>query len=133
MCDYYAEKAAEFLGDEQIDTDAAGRFVAHQPLGPVLAVMPWNFPFWQVFRFAAPAIAAGNVGVLKHASNVTLCAKATEETFDVTGLPKGVFTTLLISSEQVASWSRVIPARLSAVSSAPDTVGSCRGTECESS
>ena len=102
VCEYYAENAIDFLADEPIDTDAAKSFIAYQPLGPVLAVMPWNFPFWQVFRFAAPAIAAGNVGLLKHASNVMLCAQAIEKTFHDAGLPKGVFTNLPIPSEQVA-------------------------------
>jgi succinate-semialdehyde dehydrogenase/glutarate-semialdehyde dehydrogenase len=102
VCEYYAEKAADFLADEPIETDAGKSFVAYQPLGPVLAVMPWNFPFWQVFRFAAPALAAGNVGLLKHASNVTGCAMAIENTFREAGLPEGVFTTLLISAEQVS-------------------------------
>ncbi len=100
-CRYYVEHAAEFLADETVGTDAGRSFVRYEPLGVVLAVMPWNFPFWQVFRFAAPALAAGNVGLLKHASNVPQCALAIEEIFRRSGLPEGVFQTLLIGSERV--------------------------------
>ncbi len=101
VCEYYAEKAGGFLLDESISTDAGKSFVRYAPLGIVLAIMPWNFPFWQVFRFAAPAVMAGNVGLLKHASNVPGCAEAIQECFDKAGFPKGVFTNLLISSDQV--------------------------------
>ncbi|MGD1713470.1 NAD-dependent succinate-semialdehyde dehydrogenase [Dapis sp. BLCC M172] len=102
VCRYYAEKAAEFLADVPAQTDASKSFVRYQALGPVLAVMPWNFPFWQVFRFAAPALMAGNVGLLKHASNVPQCALAIEEIFKEAGFPEGAFQTLLIGSDKVA-------------------------------
>lgn len=100
-CRYYAEHAEKFLADEVIETDAARSFVRYQPVGVVLAVMPWNFPFWQVFRFAAPAVMAGNVGLLKHASNVPQCALAIEEIFLRAGFPEGVFQTLLVGVDQV--------------------------------
>jgi succinate-semialdehyde dehydrogenase / glutarate-semialdehyde dehydrogenase len=101
-CDYYADHAAEFLADEPVASDAGRSFIAWQPLGVVLAVMPWNFPFWQVFRFAAPALAAGNVALLKHASNVPQCALAIEGLFRDAGLPDGMFTTLMIPASAVA-------------------------------
>ena len=100
-CDYYAEHAEAHLAPEIVKTEATKSYVAFEPLGVVLAVMPWNFPFWQVFRFAAPALMAGNAGVLKHASNVPGCAMAIEEVFVQAGFPKGVFRTLLIGSRQV--------------------------------
>lgn len=103
VCEFYAEQGADFLADELIETDAGRSLVAYQPLGAVLAVMPWNFPFWQVFRFAAPALMAGNVGLLKHASNVPQCALAIEEIFHQAGFPQGVFQSLLIASSQVES------------------------------
>ena len=101
VCHYYADKAPEFLADVPIDTDASQSYIAYQPLGTILAVMPWNFPFWQVFRFAAPALMAGNVGLLKHASNVPQCALAIEAIITEAGFPKGAFQTLLIGASQV--------------------------------
>ena len=102
-CRYYAENAERFLADEPVETDASRSFVRYQPLGTVLAVMPWNFPFWQVFRFAAPALMAGNTGLLKHASNVPQCALAIADIFDRAGYPKGVFQTLLIGASRVGA------------------------------
>lgn len=103
VCRHYAENGAKLLNDTSIQTDASQSFVRYQPLGPILAVMPWNFPFWQVFRFAAPALMAGNVGLLKHASNVPQCALAIEQIFQQTGFPQGVFQTLLIGSDKVTA------------------------------
>jgi succinate-semialdehyde dehydrogenase/glutarate-semialdehyde dehydrogenase len=100
-CRYYAEHAERFLADEQVDTNATRSYIRYQPLGPILAVMPWNFPFWQVFRFAAPALMVGNVALLKHASNVPQSALAIEDLLRRAGFPDGAFQTLLIESEQV--------------------------------
>jgi succinate-semialdehyde dehydrogenase/glutarate-semialdehyde dehydrogenase len=102
VCDYYAERAGEFLQDERVGGETgADTFVARQPIGPVLAIMPWNFPFWQVFRFAAPTLTAGNVGLLKHASNVPGCAEAIQDVFEEAGYPEGVFTTLMVGSDAI--------------------------------
>lgn len=100
-CRYYAEHAEGYLADEQVKTEARETFIRYEPMGTILAVMPWNFPFWQVFRFAAPALMAGNVALLKHASNVPQCALAIEEVFRDAGFADHEFQTLLIGSEQV--------------------------------
>ncbi len=102
VCDYYAEHAARLLAPEPAATEARTSYVAFEPTGAVLAVMPWNFPLWQVFRFAAPALMAGNVGLLKHASNVTDCALAIEEILHSAGVPRAAFRALLVSSSRVA-------------------------------
>ena len=100
-CAYYAENAESFLKNEPIKTEASESYITYQPIGTVLAVMPWNFPFWQVFRFLAPALMAGNTGVLKHSSNVSGCALAIEQLVSEAGFPENVFRTLLISSNTV--------------------------------
>ena len=100
-CRYYAEHGAAFLAEEDIPTEATRSYIRYEPMGPIFAIMPWNFPFWQVFRFAAPALMAGNVALLKHAPNVPQCALAIEEVFTRAGFPEGVFQTLLIEVEQV--------------------------------
>src|SRR6266516_532593 len=112
-CEYYAEHAARFLDPEPRETDAARSYVRFEPLGPVLAVMPWNFPFWQVFRFAAPALMAGNAGVLKHASNVPRCALEIEGVFRAAGLPEGLFGTVLVGPPAVPAL--IADARIRAV------------------
>jgi succinate-semialdehyde dehydrogenase/glutarate-semialdehyde dehydrogenase len=109
VCDYFAENAEKFLEEQIIETDASKSFVTFEPIGVVLAVMPWNFPFWQVFRFAAPNLMAGNAGVLKHSSNVTGCALAIENIFKEAGFPENLFRTLVISSPNV---KKVIKNRL---------------------
>jgi succinate-semialdehyde dehydrogenase / glutarate-semialdehyde dehydrogenase len=101
VCDYFAENAERFLHDEMIKTDAANSFVTYQPTGIILAIMPWNFPFWQVFRFAAPNLMAGNAGILKHSSNVTGCSLAIENIFREGGFPENLFRSLVISSKNV--------------------------------
>jgi succinate-semialdehyde dehydrogenase/glutarate-semialdehyde dehydrogenase len=125
-CRYYAENAEKFLRDEVVETGAKKSFIRYLPIGPILAVMPWNFPFWQVMRFAAPALMAGNVGLLKHASNVPQCALAIEEIFREAGFPEGVFQTLLIGSQQVEAVlndPRVVAATLTGSEQAGIQVG----------
>ena len=100
-CDFYAEHASEYLADEPVETNARASFVAFEPLGGVLAVMPWNYPFWQVIRFLAPALMAGNAALLKHASNVPQCALALEEAVRDAGFPSGILRTLLLSGAEV--------------------------------
>jgi succinate-semialdehyde dehydrogenase/glutarate-semialdehyde dehydrogenase len=101
-CRYYAEHAESFLRDEEVATEASRSYIRYEPLGPVLAIMPWNFPFWQVFRFAGPALMGGNVALLKHAPNVPQCALAIEAIFTRAGFPAGVFQNLFIETERVA-------------------------------
>ena len=102
VCEYYADHAEAFLAEQPRETEASRSYVRFDPLGPVLAVMPWNFPFWQVFRFAAPALMAGNAGILKHASNVPRSALAIQEVFREAGFPRGLFSTVLVGSSAVA-------------------------------
>ncbi|HEY6933030.1 MAG TPA: NADP-dependent succinic semialdehyde dehydrogenase [Marmoricola sp.] len=134
-CHHYADHAAEYLADEPTDGEAVGAVRAYgryQPIGPVLAVMPWNFPLWQVIRFAAPALMAGNVGLLKHASNVPQTALFLEELFRDAGFPEGCFQTLLISSgkvEKVLRDQRVVAATLTGSGPAGRSVGSIAGDE----
>lgn len=132
VCRYYAETAKHHLADELIETNATKSFVRFQPLGPVLAVMPWNFPFWQVFRFAAPALMAGNVGLLKHASNVPQCALAIEDIFRRAGFPVGAFQTLLVGSEavqRILEDSRVVAATLTGSEAAGRSVAGIAGKQ----
>ena len=132
VCRYYAENAEQHLADEIVETNATKSYVRYQPLGAVLAVMPWNFPFWQVFRFAAPVLMAGNVGLLKHASNVPQCALAIEDIFLRAGFSHGVFQTLMIGSEtvqQVLEDPRVAAATLTGSEPAGRSVASIAGKQ----
>jgi succinate-semialdehyde dehydrogenase / glutarate-semialdehyde dehydrogenase len=132
VCRYYAEKAERHLAGEIVETNATKSYVRFQPLGVVLAVMPWNFPFWQVFRFAAPGLMAGNVGLLKHSSNVPQCALAIEDIFRRAGFPEGAFQTLLIGSDQVQGVledARVAAATLTGSEPAGRSVASIAGKQ----
>jgi len=129
-CDFYADHAIEFLQDQMIPSDASRSLVTFQPLGVILAVMPWNFPFWQVFRLAAPSLMAGNAAVLKHASNVPGCGLAIEEIFSEAGFPKNLFRTLMISSKEVKSVvadSRIAAVTLTGSEAAGSEVASLAG------
>jgi succinate-semialdehyde dehydrogenase/glutarate-semialdehyde dehydrogenase len=131
-CRYYAEYAEQHLANVEVRTGASLSYIAFQPIGPVLAVMPWNFPFWQVFRFAAPALMAGNVGLLKHASNVPQCALAIEEIIHRAGFPIGAFQTLLVEADQVDAIlndERVVAATLTGSEPAGQAVASKCGHE----
>jgi len=131
VCDYYAERGAEHLQDEKIGAEPGTKtYVRHEPLGVVLAVMPWNYPFWQVFRFAAPNLTAGNTGVLKHALNVPGCALAIEDVFERAGFPDGVFRSLLIPGSEVADViedERVRAVTLTGSNRAGESVGEVAG------
>ncbi len=132
VCRYYADHAEQLLADVTIETDASHSFICYQPLGVILAVMPWNFPFWQVFRFAAPALMAGNVGILKHASNVPQSALAIEEVFLRAGFPTGAFQTLLVGASQVSQIiadDRVKAAALTGSESAGVSLASAAGAQ----
>jgi succinate-semialdehyde dehydrogenase/glutarate-semialdehyde dehydrogenase len=132
VCRYYAENARQHLMDKLVETNAKKSYLRFQPLGPVLAVMPWNFPFWQVFRFAAPALMAGNVGLLKHASNVPQCALAIEDIFRRAGFPEGAFQTLLVGSDavpRILEDRRVVAATLTGSEPAGRSVASIAGKQ----
>lgn len=130
VCDYYAENAEAFLADEVVESDASHSFVTHNPIGGVLAIMPWNFPFWQVFRYAAPTLTAGNVGLLKHAPNVFGCAAIIEQVFIKAGFPKYVFQNLIIhhdKTEQIIAHAGVNAVTLTGSEKAGSAVAALAG------
>ncbi|MFD0975520.1 NAD-dependent succinate-semialdehyde dehydrogenase [Salinimicrobium gaetbulicola] len=132
VCEYYAENGAKHLASEDISTDAEKSYISYEPLGVILAVMPWNYPFWQVFRFAAPALMAGNVGVLKHASNVMMSANNLEKIFLKAGFPEGCFQNLVIGSgkvEEVIHDERVKAVTLTGSTGAGQAVAKAAGGE----
>ena len=132
LCDYYAENTEKILAHENLSTEASESYVQFDPLGPVFAVMPWNFPFWQVYRFAVPAVMAGNVGLLKHASNVPQCAELIEKSFREVGFPEGVFQNLLLGSarvEKVIRDPRVVAVTLTGSEKAGSDVARIAGEE----
>lgn len=132
VCEYYAQNAKNILANEKINSSASENYISFEPLGVILAVMPWNFPFWQVYRFIAPALMAGNVGLLKHASNVPQCAQAIEKAFTATNFPKGIFQNLFINSsrvEKVIRNSRVMAVTLTGSEKAGKSVASIAGDE----
>ncbi|MGB7393532.1 MAG: NAD-dependent succinate-semialdehyde dehydrogenase [Pricia sp.] len=136
VCEYYAENAEEQLKDEIIDTDADQSYVSYEPLGIILAVMPWNYPFWQVFRFAAPNLMAGNVGILKHASNVMKCGELIQEAFEKAGFPEGCFQNLVLGSDKIPSVirdTRVKAVTLTGSKPAGASVASTAGEEIKKS
>jgi len=131
-CEYYADHAETFLAEQPRQTDASRSYVRFEPLGPVLAVMPWNFPFWQVFRFAAPALMAGDAAILKHASNVPRCALAIEAVFREAGFPRGLFSTVLVEAPAVAALiadPRIVAATLTGSDRAGSKVAEQAGRE----
>lgn len=131
-CDFFAENAENFLASESVSLNGATRsFITFQPLGAILAIMPWNFPFWQVFRFAAPSLMAGNVGLLKHSPNTTGCALAIEEIFHQAGFPKNAFRTLITSNEDIDKTipnKKIAAVTLTGSTRAGKTVGQIAGS-----